>query len=107
MSSEDSSENKAQTVWQPPNKVEELFASTSGNKFASINRPTAGEREIKPVPVGNSSFQLYSLSTPNGQKPGILLEELGIDYDAHSMASFSSLLLDLTFSFSSSVSSST
>jgi GSH-dependent disulfide-bond oxidoreductase len=69
--------------WNPPQKVEELFASTSGNKFASINRPTAGAREQQDVPVGNASFQLYSLATPNGQKPGILLEELGIDYDAH------------------------
>mmetsp|Transcript_16276 Transcript_16276/g.17014 ORF Transcript_16276/g.17014 Transcript_16276/m.17014 type:complete len:292 (-) Transcript_16276:31-906(-) len=70
-------------TWQPPSKVEELFASTAGNKWANINRPTAGSREEKEVPVGNASFQLYSLSTPNGQKPGILLEELGIEYDAH------------------------
>ena len=27
-------------------------------------------------------FQLYSLATPNGQKIGILLEELNMDYDA-------------------------
>jgi GSH-dependent disulfide-bond oxidoreductase len=73
----------AELQWKPPQKVEELFISTSGNKFASINRPTAGAREQQDVPVGNASFQLYSLATPNGQKPGILLEELGIDYDAH------------------------
>jgi hypothetical protein len=71
--------------WQPPAKAEELFVSTAGNKFASINRPTAGAREELAVPVGDAPFQFYSLSTPNGQKPGILLEELGIDYDAHSM----------------------
>lgn len=73
--------------WQPPLKVEELFLATSGNKFASINRPTAGAREERDVPVGDAPFQLYSLATPNGQKPSILLEELGIEYDAHSKES--------------------
>ena len=38
---------------------------------------------ITALPVGNAPFQFYSLATPNGQKPAILLEELGIDYDAH------------------------
>jgi hypothetical protein len=75
---------ESELKWQPPLKIEELFASTAGNKFASINRPTAGAREEQDVPVGDAPFQLYSLGTPNGQKPGILLEELGIDYDAHS-----------------------
>ena len=37
------------------------------------------------LPVGKAAVQLYSLSTPNGQKVGILLEELGIDYDAHTI----------------------
>lgn len=32
---------------------------------------------------GPAPFQLYSLATPNGWKVAILLEELGIDYDAH------------------------
>ena len=32
---------------------------------------------------GPASLQLYSLATPNGWKVAILLEELGIDYDAH------------------------
>lgn len=69
--------------WTPPAKVEELYAATSGNKFASINAPTAGAREEKALPEGSAPFQLYSLATPNGQKVGILLEELGINYDAH------------------------
>jgi GSH-dependent disulfide-bond oxidoreductase len=72
--------------WIPPAKVEELFASTSGNKFASINAPTAGARNDDPVPVGDAPFQFYSLATPNGQKPAILLEELGIEYDAHKIS---------------------
>lgn len=35
------------TIYKPPAKVEELFAATDGNKFASINAPTAGAREEK------------------------------------------------------------
>jgi GST-like protein len=69
--------------WVPPKKVEELFPSGSGNVFASINAPTAGARVQKELPVGHAPFQLYSLATPNGQKVGIMLEELGIEYDAH------------------------
>lgn len=58
------------------------------NKFASINRPTAGARFKRELPVGKHPLQLYSLATPNGQKVTILLEELlelGIaeaEYDA-------------------------
>lgn len=93
-----SNESRADTElkWQPPLKVEELFLATSGNKFASINRPTAGAREERDVPVGDAPFQLYSLATPNGQKPSILLEELGIEYDAHSKESM--LLLSVCLS---------
>lgn len=61
----------------------------NGGKFASINRPTAGAREEKALPVGNHPFQLYSLGTPNGIKVTIMFEELlaaGVkeaEYDAH------------------------
>lgn len=51
--------------------------------FAAINAPTAGARVEKELPVGDAPFQLYSLATPNGIKVSILLEELGIEYDAH------------------------
>ena len=60
----------------------------NGGKFASINRPTAGAREDRDLPVGEHLFQLYSLGTPNGQKATILFEELlaaghkGAEYDA-------------------------
>ncbi len=62
--------------------------SENGGKFSSINRPTAGARFEKELPVGEHSFQLYSLGTPNGVKVTILFEELlelGIqeaEYDA-------------------------
>ena len=57
------------------------------NKFANINRPTAGAREERALPVGEHPFQLYSLGTPNGQKVTIMLEELleaghDAEYDA-------------------------
>lgn len=60
----------------------------NGGKFASINRPTAGAREDRDLPVGEHPFQLYSLGTPNGQKATIMFEELlaaghsGAEYDA-------------------------
>jgi GST-like protein len=62
--------------------------TVSGGRFANINRPTAGAREDKPLPVGTNPFQIYSLATPNGVKVTVLLEELleaghaGAEYDA-------------------------
>ncbi len=62
--------------------------TVSGGRFATINRPTAGAREDRELPVGAHPFQLYSLATPNGVKVTILLEELlelghsGAEYDA-------------------------
>ncbi|RHY15017.1 hypothetical protein DYB32_010797, partial [Aphanomyces invadans] len=73
----------ASSDWTPPRKVEELSASASGNTFASINSPNAGARVQESLPVGTARLQLYSLGTPNGIKVSILLEELGVDYDAH------------------------
>ena len=60
----------------------------NGGRFASINRPTAGARFERELPVGQHPLQLYSMGTPNGQKVTILLEELlaaghaGAEYDA-------------------------
>lgn len=78
-------EAAAAAAWTPPKKIEDLFSKTSGNQFAAINAPTAGARTVAPLPVGKAKFQFYSLKTPNGQKPAILLEELGLDYDAHTI----------------------
>lgn len=69
--------------WVPPNRIEELYSRTSGNLFFSINAPTAGPRTEADLAVGPSALQLYSLATPNGWKVGILLEEMGLEYDAH------------------------
>ncbi|KAI8916379.1 glutathione S-transferase [Gorgonomyces haynaldii] len=60
-------------VWQPVDGPE---------AFAGMNRPTAGARFEKDLPKGKHPIQLYSLGTPNGQKATIMLEELGIEYDA-------------------------
>jgi len=79
------SDTTPELTFKPPSKVEDLFAATAGNQFANINRPTAGAREEKILPTGEAPFQFYSLATPNGQKPAILLEELGIEYDAHTI----------------------
>mmetsp|Transcript_28203 Transcript_28203/g.50914 ORF Transcript_28203/g.50914 Transcript_28203/m.50914 type:complete len:314 (+) Transcript_28203:44-985(+) len=76
--------------WVPPNKIDELYAKTKDNQFAGINRPTAGPRAEAALEVGPKGdaaaaapLQLYSLATPNGWKVGILLEEIGANYDAH------------------------
>ncbi|MGY0216844.1 glutathione-dependent disulfide-bond oxidoreductase [Endozoicomonadaceae bacterium StTr2] len=61
----------------------------NGGQFAGINRPTAGARFEKDLPVGKHPLQLYSLATPNGVKVTVMLEELlakgftGAEYDAH------------------------
>jgi len=71
--------------WTPPKVWEN---TSSGGKFANINRPTAGKTHVKELPVGKHPFQLYSLGTPNGVKVTIMLEELlaagmtGAEYDA-------------------------
>eukprot|EP00535_Pseudo-nitzschia_heimii_P002186 CAMPEP_0197186582 /NCGR_PEP_ID=MMETSP1423-20130617/14214_1 /TAXON_ID=476441 /ORGANISM="Pseudo-nitzschia heimii, Strain UNC1101" /LENGTH=307 /DNA_ID=CAMNT_0042637937 /DNA_START=142 /DNA_END=1066 /DNA_ORIENTATION=+ len=54
-------------------------------KIGGMNRPTAGKRFEKELPKGEHGLQLYSLGTPNGQKVTILLEELGVDYDAYTI----------------------
>lgn len=61
--------------------------SENGGRFASINRPTAGAREERDLPVGDHAFQLYSLATPNGVKATVMFEELleagfNAEYDA-------------------------
>src|SRR3954464_8713844 len=67
-------------VWSP--------ATPSGGAFANINRPIAGPTHEQELPVGKHPLQLYSLATPNGQKAGIMLEELlerghaNAEYDA-------------------------
>jgi GSH-dependent disulfide-bond oxidoreductase len=63
--------------------------SESGGRFANINRPIARPTHEAELPRGENPLQLYTLATPNGQKVGILLEELlaigieGARYDAH------------------------
>lgn len=77
------------TTYQPP----KIWTNDSenGGKFANINRPTAGARHEKTLPVGNNPLQLYSLNTPNGIKINIMLEELAeigeqnAKYDAYNL----------------------
>eukprot|EP00242_Pyramimonas_sp_CCMP2087_P000755 CAMPEP_0198232120 /NCGR_PEP_ID=MMETSP1445-20131203/115561_1 /TAXON_ID=36898 /ORGANISM="Pyramimonas sp., Strain CCMP2087" /LENGTH=272 /DNA_ID=CAMNT_0043912771 /DNA_START=161 /DNA_END=979 /DNA_ORIENTATION=- len=64
---------KPQKVW--------TYTEQEG-KMGGMNKPTAGKRSDEPLPVGDHPIQLYSLGTPNGMKCTILLEELGVEYDA-------------------------
>ena len=74
----------ANPTYTPP----EVWTNTeSGGQFASINRPTAGAREERELPVGEHPFHLYSSATPNGVKASVMLEELleaghDAEYDA-------------------------
>ena len=64
------------------------YDKENGGRFASINRPTAGQTHEKELQVGRHPLQLYSLGTPNGVKVTVMLEELlaaghrGAEYDA-------------------------
>jgi len=83
---EKSPENNFPSGYQPPEVWQ--WEKGNGGAFANINRPIAGPTHEKELPVGKHPLQLYSLATPNGQKVGILLEELlaaghsGAEYDA-------------------------
>ena len=68
-------------TWGPPESIEEIYEKASS--MGGMNRPTTGKRSEEELTVGSAPFLLYSLATPNGQKVGILLEELKIPYDAH------------------------
>jgi GST-like protein len=76
----DTTEYKPPKVW--------TWEKPNGGQFANINRPTAGPREEKELPIGRHPLQLYSMGTPNGVKVTIMLEELlalghvGAEYDA-------------------------
>ncbi|MGX7895778.1 glutathione-dependent disulfide-bond oxidoreductase [Tsuneonella sp. HG222] len=79
-------------VYTPP----EVWApdEANGGAFASVNRPTAGPREERELPVGDHPFQLYSLGTPNGVKVTVMFEELleagfsDAEYDAWTIKIF-------------------
>jgi len=64
------------------------FSGPGEGTWGKINRPTAGARFDKALPVGEHPLQLYSLATPNGVKVTVMLEELlaaghaGAEYDA-------------------------
>lgn len=79
------SDKKDEKIAYPSDyKVPEIWSPKSmGGKWGGMNQPTAGKRFDSELPRGEHDLQLYSLGTPNGQKVTILLEELGIEYDAY------------------------
>ena len=60
----------------------------NGGRFANINHPIAVAAHENDSPVGKHPLQLFSLTTPNGVKVTVMLEELlalghmGAEYDA-------------------------
>lgn len=77
--------------YQPP-KVW-TWDADSGGKWASQNRPIAGPTHDKDLPVGEHSYQLYSMGTPNGQKATIMFEEL---LEAGHPAEYDAWLIDIS-----------
>ena len=64
--------------------------ATAGGTWSSVNSTTAGARQDKALPLGVAHLQAYTLATPNGQKLGVMLEELKaalpeFRYDAHTI----------------------
>jgi len=68
-------------VWESP-AAAALDNESIASAMKSMNRATAGARSEEELPRGTHDLQLYSLGTPNGMKVTILLEELGVEYDA-------------------------
>jgi hypothetical protein len=51
--------------WKPESNIVPLFErALAGNKWAGTNSSTSGPRTEKAAPVGDATFQLYSLATP-------------------------------------------
>ncbi|CAK9047583.1 Disulfide-bond oxidoreductase YghU (GSH-dependent disulfide-bond oxidoreductase YghU) (GST N2-2) (Organic hydroperoxidase), partial [Durusdinium trenchii] len=79
--------NKMAAEWEAPSVITKLypekFAANSMELKPTGNAPVAGPRVEKALEKGSARFQLYSVATPNGQKAGIVLEEMGVEYDAH------------------------
>jgi len=83
----DQDEKKLEAVAYPEGyEVPKQWAANDmDGKFSSMNKPIAGKRFDAELPRGEHPLQLYSLGTPNGRKVTILLEELGLDYDAYTI----------------------
>lgn len=58
---------KMSAEWNPPAKIEDLYAKAAGNQWSSINSPVAGARVEQALPEGPAPLQFYSLFTPNGK----------------------------------------
>lgn len=64
-------------------RIPEVWSEPKQNQFAVFgNSPVAGPRHQLDLPRGDHPIQLYSLGTPNGQKITIMLEEVGLRFDA-------------------------
>lgn len=62
-----------------------LYTATKYNRINPTMSTDTTSQHNTTRPVGSKSIQLYSLGTPNGQKISIALEELGLEYDAHTI----------------------
>ncbi|KAG0603557.1 hypothetical protein M758_10G102400 [Ceratodon purpureus] len=47
-----------------------------------VNHSSSARRSVI-ITMASKKIQLYSMATPNGQKVGVALEEMGLEYDPH------------------------
>ena len=83
MTDQDEKKNEILTFPEGYEVPKQWVPKTMDGTMGKMNKPTAGKRFESELPRGEHGLQLYSLGTPNGQKVTILLEELGVDYDAY------------------------
>lgn len=83
MTDQDEKKNEILTFPEGYEVPKQWVPKTMEGTMGKMNKPTAGKRFESELPRGEHGLQLYSLGTPNGQKVTILLEELGVDYDAY------------------------
>jgi GST-like protein len=85
-------EEEENTRPPPPIHRESAYHELADEQRPSTAVAPAEASDGAPLPAaGNAPIQLYSLATPNGQKVGVMLEELRrsdapLDFDAHTIA---------------------
>jgi len=73
------------TQEQTPSSTSDLFSTPLYSHHLKMTDSVDAFKLPADAPQGTKPIQYYSLATPNGQKIGIMLEELGLEYDAHTV----------------------
>jgi GST-like protein len=65
-----------------PRTIEEFYKKPFTHRWAHTETPEAGARFEQPLKEGDAPIQVYTRTSPSSQKVTVLLEELGLKYDA-------------------------